>query len=190
MIDRLQTVIPRSLDVFAVCFTIAFLFANPEFSMAQSPKTGDQRSNEKLSKPLGVPDYSKITGFVANAKLPTEQPEVLWQATSETVDGRGKVVSYSLTDAAIADGILYFGDSKGAIIAFDASDQSELWTHVHGKRISTEPSVDEENVYFGSERGITALRRDNGKEIWHLDIELGAGETTPIPVGERVYTSG
>ena len=188
-----------SVRDFAACFILMVIVAKPQFASAQTPNTlkqespvtsHQQQSNEKPSKPIGVPDYSNITGFVENANLPTEQPEVLWQATSETVDGKGKVVSYSLTDAAIADGVLYFGDSKGAIIAFDANNQSELWTHVHGKQSSTEPSVDKDNVYFGSERGITALRRDNGKLIWHHDIEKGAGETTPIPVGEYVYTSG
>ncbi len=179
-----------SIFGLASFFTCVLILANLEFVLAQSPETGGQQRIEKHPKSLRVPDYSKITGFVENANLPTEQPEFLWQAMSETVDGKGKVVSYSLTDAAIAEGILYFGDSKGAIIAFDAHDQSELWTHVHGKRSSTEPSVDKDHVYFGSERGITALRRDSGKRVWHHDIEKGAGETTPIPVGESVYTSG
>ncbi|MEI8019498.1 MAG: PQQ-binding-like beta-propeller repeat protein [Schlesneria sp.] len=180
----------RPICRFAVCFTIVLILANYLIAVAQSPKSRGEQKNEKYSKSLGVPDYAKIAGFVENANLPTEQPELLWQAMSETVDGQGKVVSYSLTDAAIADGVLYFGDSKGAIIAFDVNDQSELWTHVHGKRISTEPSVDNDNVYFGSEQGITALRRDNGTQVWHHVIEKGTGETTPIPVGEYVYTSG
>ena len=180
------------------CFASALILVNSQFARSQSPENLNvqsaasllEQSLEKPTKPIGAPDYSKITGFVANANLPVEQPVVLWQATSETIDRKGTVVGYSLTDAAIADGILYFGDSKGAVIAFDTSNQSDLWTHVHAKRSSTEPSVDQDNVYFGSELGITALRRDNGKLIWHHDIEKGAGETTPIPVGEYVYTSG
>ena len=198
MLVRVRSTTSLSFNRFAVCFAFVLLLANPRFVQSQSPEnlkqqspvTHHEQSNEKAAKPFGVPDYSKITGFVANANLPIKQPVVLWQASSETIDAKRKVVSYSLTDAAIADGILYFGDGKGAVIAFDANDQSDLWTHVHGKRSSTEPSVDQDNVYFGSEAGITALRRENGKLIWHHAVEKGAGETMPIPVGEYVYTSG
>ncbi|MEK6259980.1 MAG: PQQ-binding-like beta-propeller repeat protein [Planctomycetota bacterium] len=159
--------------------------------LGRGPQAGAQDRPPTLpSKPLGVPDYTKVSGFIENCKLPTEQPAVLWKALSETVDRNGKVVAHSLTDAVVADGILYFGDDRGGLVAISAKDQSELWTHAHGERIAVPPSVDRDFVYFGSKTGITALRRDNGHVVWQHEIEHGAGESTPIPVGDHVFASG
>jgi outer membrane protein assembly factor BamB len=114
----------------------------------------------------------------------------LWKVTAATVvqaDGKQNMVG--LSDPAVADGVLYLGDDLGRLFALDAADGAELWRHEHGKRISATPSVDAEHVYFGSEQGLTAIRRDNGQLVWQHPIQQGANETTPIPVGDRLYAS-
>jgi hypothetical protein len=62
--------------------------------------------------------------------------------------------------------------------------------HEHGKRVSTEPSVDADHVYFSSEVGVTAVRRDNGRVVWQHLIDKGSSESTPLPIGDRVYAAG
>jgi outer membrane protein assembly factor BamB len=141
-------------------------------------------------KPLGPPDYTKISGFVAGAKVPMEEPILLWKVTAATVirgNGKGEVVG--LSNPVTADGVVYFGDDLGRLFALDAADGTELWVHEHGKRISVEPSLDAEHIYFGSELGITTIRRDNGQLVWRHLVQHGANETMPLPIGNRVYAS-
>jgi outer membrane protein assembly factor BamB len=143
-----------------------------------------------VKKASGFCDYSRITGFVEGASLPDEQPQALWKAVSEETAPNGKPNAIGLSNPGVADGVLYFGDDAGGLIAIRLKDQVELWTHAHGKRIYATPSIDRDFVYFGSATGITAVHRDSGQVAWTHRIEMGAGETTPIPIGDRVYGSG
>src|SRR5437763_521585 len=121
-------------------------------------------------KPLGPPDYTKISGFVAGAKLPLQKPILLWKVTAATViRGNGNPEVVGLSNPVTADGVVYFGDDLGRLFALDAAGGAELWVHEHGNEISVEPSLDAKHVYFGSDLGFTAVRRDNGQLVWqHL----------------------
>lgn len=163
---------------FACCFAIIL----PINSLPLSAE--DQKSGS-----ASVPDYTRISGFV-DARFPTEQPAALWKVVSETTDANGQVTAHELTDAVVADDVLYFGDDAGNFTAYSLKQGAALWTTEHGFRIATKPSVDDDFVYFGSEVGITALRRSDGVEAWTYTIEHGAGESTPIPVGRHVFASG
>jgi outer membrane protein assembly factor BamB len=129
---------------------------------------------------LGVPDYARISGCVAGANLPTEQPEVLWKYTSP----------HSLTDVVVADGDVYGADGDGNVFALYANDGTKIWKQHHAQRLCAQPSIDKDHVYFGSEAGITAIDREYGNVVWRFEIPLGAGEATPLPIGNRVYASG
>jgi outer membrane protein assembly factor BamB len=178
--DRMIQTPPSDLIWFARIGAIVGLFFVDSILSAQGPPAKNLNH--------GVPDYTKVTGFIPNSSLPIAQPSVLWNAVTETVDGRGKRTSHALTDAVIADGTLYFGDEQGGVHALQLKDQSELWNHPHGSRVST-PSVDQDFVYFGSASGLTALRRDSGLVAWDHGVALGAGESIPIPVGDHVFKS-
>ena len=141
-------------------------------------------------KAISIPDYTHITGFVETATLPITEPVLLWKLSSEFEKQDGKASDIGLSDSVVAEGVLYFGDDHGSVTAFRARDQQELWSHEHGSRISTVPSVDETFVYFGSMKGITALRRKDGELAWQFEIVDGAGECTPLPIGDAVYVSG
>ncbi|MGI8978676.1 MAG: PQQ-binding-like beta-propeller repeat protein [Pirellulaceae bacterium] len=146
-------------------------------AFAQAPQ------NENNSAPaieLGPPDYSKISRSLSEVNLPTEQPQVLWKYNSDV----------SLTNAIVANGVVYFGDDKGRIVALRASDGGLVWKHEHDARTVTSPSVDKDQLYFSSDKGVTALRRELGTLVWHHAIELGAGECNPLPIGDRVFVSG
>jgi outer membrane protein assembly factor BamB/beta-lactamase regulating signal transducer with metallopeptidase domain len=158
---------------------------------------------------LSAPDYTNVTGYVANAALPTKPPVVLWKFTSEV----------GLRNVVTADGVVYFGTDDGQMIALRATDGSVAWkyaipgrdeavkktqsdtrkwdlTHTGPRYVLSDyfrvgkPALDKEYVYFGTPTGVTAIRRDTGKFVWHHDIEYGVLESTPLPIGQRVYVSG
>lgn len=138
--------------------------------------------------PLGTPDYTRTSGFVDSALLPLELPTVLWKVTTTKSVRQTRGPGFS--NPVVADGVVFLGDEWGRVYALSALDGSELWRHEHGTRLIATPSVDKERVYFGSSAGITAIRRDNGVQIWQHAINHGAVESTPIPVEDRLYASG
>lgn len=137
------------------------------------------------SHPLGIPSSTDVTGAVDGAHLPITQPKVLWTVSSD----RPMQTSITMCDPAIADGILYYGDNNGRVVALRTADRTTLWTHQHFARITATPTVDSEFVYFGSLKGITAIRRDNGEQVWNRPLECGAGDCTPLPIDDRVFVS-
>jgi outer membrane protein assembly factor BamB len=132
--------------------------------------------------PAGSADLNRInvTGYVGDGDLPMELPAVLWKFKSDT----------ALTNSVVADGNVYFADETGQVFSLKAEDGSQVWRHQHSKRISAQPSLDKDQLYFGSETGITAIRRDTGELVWDYQTGNGAGETTPISAGNRVFASG
>ena len=56
-------------------------------------------------------------------------------------------------------------------------------------RNAFEPSIDADHVYFGTEQGITAVRRDNGRVIWPHRGQHGANEEDQLYGGDRQRTS-
>jgi outer membrane protein assembly factor BamB len=159
-------------------------------------------------KGLSAPDYTNVTGYVANAALPTKQPAIVWKFSSDV----------TLSDVVTADGFVYFGNHDGQLIALKTADGSVVWKYdLPGRKAAApkresflveelvaplgapavredlpvgKPAVDKDYVYFGSRAGVTAIRRDDGKFVWHRPIEHGVLEATPLPVGHRVYVSG
>lgn len=91
---------------------------------AAAAQVAGENRRQPPTKPPGAPDYTKITGFIEDANLPIEQPTVLWTASSDSVDGNGQIKMNSLTDAVVANGVLYFGDDQGNVIAFSTKDKS------------------------------------------------------------------
>ena len=148
---------------------------------AQQPAPAVQAASAPAPlTPAVVPNRINVSGYAANADLPTELPGVLWKFTSDS----------PLSNSVVADGHVYFGDETGQVFSLDAKDGSEVWRHKHLKRMSSKPSVDDTQLYFGSASGFTAIRRDTGKLVWDRPIEHGADEATPLSVGNRVFASG
>ena len=162
---------------FVVCAALALCDSVESANGFEPPRQEQNGSSNET--PLGVPDYSKLSGSIPGAKPPIEKPEVLWKYASVA----------PLTDVSVADGIVYFGTEKGQVVALRAADGSSVWKHEHGSRIIMEPSVDKGHVYFSSRKGVTALNREFGALAWHYFMPVGAGETTPIPIEDRVFAS-
>jgi outer membrane protein assembly factor BamB len=137
-----------------------------------------------------IPDYTHVTGYLPGAILPVEQPRVVRRITPEIENVKGRAGGLHVTDAEVAEGILYFGVEAGYLFAMRVEDLTQIWAYEHGRRISTKPSVDKNRVYFGAEDGISAVNRETGELAWQFPIIHGANECTPLPVGNRVYMSG
>lgn len=169
-------------------FLSAVVWASIVSLSVHSP-AADQPKPDK-PKPLGVPDYTKITGFIPGVQLPTRQPQTLKKIVTESVQPNGELKTLGLTDAVLADGVLYFGSDGGNLTAFLVDPYLVLWSTELGARIAAKPSVSKDFVFFGSKNGITALNRENGAVAWVQNIDHGADETTPIPVGRHFFASG
>jgi RNA polymerase sigma factor (sigma-70 family) len=152
----------------------------PALAAADALAPSTQPSRLATTNEANDPNHPNVSGFIANANLPTELPVVLWKYKSEA----------GLTDSIVAGGNVIFADATGRVFSLDVEDGLEAWRYQHGDRISVKPAADNDQVYFGSNTGITALRRNSGKLAWNFTIKEGAVEATPLPVGDRVYAAG
>lgn len=60
----------------------------------------------------------------------------------------------------VADGIVYVGDTRGYLHAFDADSGDHRWRYETANAVNSSPFVAEETVYFGSNDGhVYALER-------------------------------
>jgi len=44
-------------------------------------------------------------------------------------------------------------------------------------------------IYVSSEKGLTALTRDEGKAVWTFEIKDGARESSPLPLNDRIIVA-
>jgi len=194
MLRRLPWAVFRCLSVVIVGLAGSISFGVPpvacgdESSVTAQKKPAFAKNNAETSP--GNSDYTNITGFVKNANLPIEQPVVLWKVVSQLTKKNGDALPLEISNVVAADGILYFGDDKGTVVALSADTQTELWSHPHGARVYATPSVDRDFVYFGTKYGVTALHRSNGEVAWRFAVDHGAEGVTPLPVGDHLYFSG
>lgn len=142
---------------------------------------------------IPTPD-ERSTGHVAGAKLPTK-PALVWRFVPEPVEydaGLGRRKSYvpRLSEATVADGVVFFGDDGGRVYAMHAADGLLVWRHGHEKRVGRHLTVDDKRVYFTSEHGVTALSRKDGGRLWELKIPHGAGESSPLRTGGSLHVAG
>ncbi|MFN0053541.1 MAG: PQQ-binding-like beta-propeller repeat protein [Planctomycetales bacterium] len=123
--------------------------------------------------------------------LPTLQPEILWKYVSASIQkGDGTKEMIGVTGPVTEGGVVYFADDLGRVFALRSADGGEVWRHDHGKRIAVAPTLDQDQLYFGSAEGVTALHREHGRPMWKTEIPQGADEAAPIAVDGRVFASG
>lgn len=131
----------------------------------------------------------RLTRAITNADLPLEEPVVLWKHLAEPIlQDDGSLSAVGVGEPAVFEDALYFGDDRGRLQALSTVDGGVLWTHAHGSRIYWAPTVDEDQVYFESERGVTAVKRDDGDLLWQHAFKSGGAP--PVVAGKRVFASG
>ena len=92
-----------------------------------------------------------------------------------------------ISPPAVADSVLYAGDTHGIFYARDGIDGSEVWRLQADGAISASPVVLGNLIYFGTRNGtLYALDRSSGELIWQ--ISLGAPiEAAPAFAQGRIY---
>ena len=94
-----------------------------------------------------------------------------------------------MSDPVAEKGVVYFGDSRGAVRAMNVTGKRVLWeTAVPGIVYSVR--VDDTQVYASGEKGLAALAKGTGTAAWRLDVAGGTGDCVRDPVTEKVYVGG
>lgn len=119
----------------------------------------------------------------------TKQPKLVWEYR------RGQ--RFGLSSPALADGILYFPEDSGELVAFDAKTGKVLWRYRYGTEVRGAPLVADGKVYIFDVKGkMLIIPLDGRKKPDSIDVfdytfrEKGKQtETngTPIAVNGRVY---
>src|SRR5207244_4048738 len=56
------------------------------------------------------------------------------------------------------------GTDKGQLRAYRCKDGNSIWVHQHGARIFHRPCSDGQRIYFSSDKGLTAVKVEDGRE--------------------------
>lgn len=118
----------------------------------------------------------------------------LWGFTSRPPVQKGsvwsKTVGSDLTlTPAVAEGVAYFADRAGKVIALNASDGGELWTAELDSEITAPLTVAGDTVLAGTRAGtVYGLHAATGQVIWQFQTG-GAITGSPIVAGDTMYVS-
>lgn len=113
------------------------------------------------------------------------EPRVAWRHTP----------SDSSFEDLITDGrTLFVLDRRGHVQALDPQTGDVKWTSqekfafLRGSGLALSPAADFDAVLVGHDKGLVALRRDNGERIWRTDIESGVAG--PACTDRAVFAGG
>lgn len=138
------------------------------FAIAADPAPLDDRPAEK-------------TGFAPELKR-FARAQVIWEYDSTENGG--------LSDAAAANGFVYFGDDRGNVFGFTAKHGKRVWHHEGSARVFFPPTSDGERLYYSTRQGVTALNASGGRLIWNVPYQGGSGKCLVLPERETVYCAG
>jgi outer membrane protein assembly factor BamB len=83
------------------------------------------------------------------------------------------------------------GTDQGQLRAYRCKDGSSVWIHQHGVRIYHRPCSDGERIYFSSEKGLTAVKIDDGTEVWRFsNASCSDGPTLALAEEGKVFVGG
>lgn len=99
------------------------------------------------------------------------------------------------SEAAMADGVVVFGDEDGNVHAVEFATRKELWLHKTEDTIEASPAIAGGRVFVGSNDGyFRALNLRDGKELWKIKgqekFPTGAVIVSQPGVGEVVLVNG
>src|SRR6185436_21126497 len=78
------------------------------------------------------------------------------------------------------------GTDQGQLRAYRCQDGNSVWVHQHGARIFHRPCSDGQRIYFSSAKGLTAVKVDDGTEVWRFDFPSCDGPTLVLTKQGRV----
>lgn len=94
-----------------------------------------------------------------------------------------------IASPALHNGILYYGDDGGRVLAIDWKAGVNIWIYEHDSRaeIHSSPAVKDDYVVIGSrDRNVHCIDRKTGEPIWIFPTR-GPVDPSPVIVGDRVF---
>jgi outer membrane protein assembly factor BamB len=82
------------------------------------------------------------------------------------------------------------GTDRGDLRAYRCENGKTVWTHQHGERIVHRPASDGQRVYFTSSKGLTAVKIEDGTEVWNFGRASCDGPNLALPKAAMVYVGG
>ncbi len=87
---------------------------------------------------------------------------------------------------AVADGVVYVGNSSGEVVALDAGDGERLWSFHTDRAVVSSPAVTDDLVIVGSvDRFLYALDAASGEQVWSYRTR-GPVISSPVIVSNTV----
>ena len=82
------------------------------------------------------------------------------------------------------------GTDKGQLRAYRCKDGNSIWVHEHGARIFHRPCSDGQRIYFSSAKGLTAVKVEDGTEVWRFDLACCDGPSLVLAKQGTVFVGG
>jgi hypothetical protein len=135
-----------------------------------------QKATQELSKLDEAPEALREA-------IKSNDPEVrrLAQTAVEVITARAEakafkvLVQWILTkdfnsnephDPLVVQDKVIVGTDRGQLRAYRCKDGNSSWDHEHGARIFHRPCSDGQRIYFSSAKGLTAVKVEDGTEVW------------------------
>ncbi len=94
-----------------------------------------------------------------------------------------------IASPALHNGILYYGDDSGRVLAIDWKAGVNIWEYEPDSRaeVHSAPAVKDDYVIIGSrDRNVHCINRRTGEPIWVFPTR-GPVDPSPVIVGDRVF---
>jgi outer membrane protein assembly factor BamB len=94
-----------------------------------------------------------------------------------------------IASPALVNGVLYYGDDGGRVLAIDWNAGVNIWTYEPdgSAEIHSSPAVKDDYVVIGSrDRNVHCINRRTGEPIWVFPAR-GPIDCSPVIVGDRVF---
>jgi outer membrane protein assembly factor BamB len=99
-------------------------------------------------------------------------------------------ISNSPHDPLVVQNQVIVGTEQGQMHSYRCQDGNSVWVHHHGARIFHRPCSDGQRIYFSSEKGVTAIKVEDGTEVWHFGVAACDGPTLVLAELGRIFVGG
>ncbi|MCE9528364.1 MAG: PQQ-binding-like beta-propeller repeat protein [Planctomycetales bacterium] len=93
-------------------------------------------------------------------------------------------------DAIVVEDKVIVGTDQGQLRAYRCEDGKSIWVHHHGARIFHSPCSDGQRIYFSSAKGVTAVKAEDGSEVWSFGLASCDGPTFVLSKQGTVFVGG
>lgn len=82
------------------------------------------------------------------------------------------------------------GTDEGQLRAYRCKDGNSMWVHQHGARIFHRPCSDSQRIYFTSAKGLTAVKVEDGTDVWRFGLACCDGPSLVLAKQGTVFVGG